>query len=435
MAQYLARENVFISTPIGRDGRGVDLYVYRDGVYKPDGASFSRGEVNRLLAAGARVARINEVVDLLTEYTKLDYQRVNQSAKSLINVRNGMLDWQTGELKPHDPKFRSLIQLNVEYVKDAKSPELDKFLSDVFPNDCIPLVEEFVGYLLIPDTSLQKAFIAIGPGGNGKGTFLKILKTFLGEENVSSVSFHQLEEDRFSISSLFGKLANIYHDLDSRILESASKFKSIVTGDPIGAEQKFKDHYTFEPYCRLLFSANDFPSSKDRTEAYFDRLIFVRFPKKFRGTSDQILDYDKVLVGVPGFLPALLARGLIGLQRLMKSRRFSDSETNVRATEEYRRECSNAYDFVRELCRHDENGWIDRKSLYEKYGGWCLDEGMKPMSAKNFAKSVRDNGGRDGKREGVRGWTGIDWVPTTHKTRTEEVKELGAPSSGGNLDF
>jgi len=435
MAQYLSKENIFMSTPIGRDGRGIDLYIYKDGVYTQDGSAFARSEVRRLLGAAARVSRINEVVELLVEQTKLDYQMVNRNAKKMINVRNGMLDWKTGELKPHDPKLHSLIQLNVEYSENAKSRELDAFLDGIFPKDCIPMVEEFIGYLMIPDTSLQKAFIAIGAGGNGKGTFLKILKEFLGVKNVSSISLHQIEEDRFSVSNLFGKLANIYHDLDPRILESTGKFKSIVTGDPIGAEQKFKDHYTFEPYCRLLFSANDFPRSNDRTEAYFDRLIFVRFPKRYRGTSEQVLDYDQVLVQTPGVLPALLVRALSGLRRLMENRKFSDSETSSHAVEEYRRECSNAYDFVREFCRHDPNGWIDRKSLYEKYVGWCEGEGMKPMSAKNFAKSVREFGAKDGKREGTRGWAGIDWVKDAPTTVREEIGNLGAPERQENLGF
>jgi len=432
MANHFRTEYQILSTPISRDGRGIDLYLYKDGVYKPNGAEFIRKETARLLGPGSRDGRIDEVVKLITEFTKIQYRELNKSARDLINVKNGMLEWKTGRLLPHDHKYLSITQIDTVYDPKAKSEDLEKFMSAIFPGDCLPLVEEFLGYLLIPSTALQKAFVAIGAGGNGKGTFLKIVKALLGEDNVSAISIHQIEEDRFATSALIGKLANIYHDLDPRILQSTGKFKSIVSGDPIGAEQKFKDHYTFEPYARLVFSANEFPRSADKTEAYFDRLIFVEFPNKFRGTEAQILDYDQILVQKPGLLSTLLNRALAGLQRLMKNQRFSDSETSKAAIEAYKRECSNALDFMIENCVKNPVGTVTRKEIYEKYVGWCADQGVRPVSAKNFVKSVREFGATEHKKDGVRMWTGLAWAnggpPTTSK---DEITLFGQKAEEG----
>lgn len=442
MANHFRITYNLLSTPISRDGRGIDLYLYHDGVYKANGAEFVRAEAARLLGPASRDGRIDEVVKLAVEFTKIQYSKINTHAKSLINVKNGMLDWKTGKLEPHNPKYLSITQVGAAYDPTATCPELDQFLNSIFPADCIPLVEEFLGYLLIPSTSLQKAFVAIGSGGNGKGTFLKIIKSFLGEDNVSAISIHQIEEDRFATAALIGKLANIYHDLDPRILQTTGKFKSIVSGDPIGAEQKFKDHYTFEPYARLIFSANEFPRSADKTEAYFDRLIFVEFPNKFRGTQGQILEYDQILLQKPKFLEALLNRAIAGLQRLMTTYRFTQAASSLAAIEAYKRECSNSLDFLVEHCVRNPQGSLTRKEIYDKYVGWCADQGVKPVSAKNFAKTVREYGGTEHKSGGVRVWSGLGWTgglpPATGQDEVDMFgKGQGAAGTpgGGDVDF
>ncbi len=427
MAMWFRREYHFLATPISENGKGVTLYRFNNGVHTPDGAEFVLTEVARHLGGLATQARLDEVVAMLTEYSKIKYKDTDPKALDLINVKNGMLNWRTGTLEKHDPAFKSFIQINVEHDPIAQSDDLDKFFKEVFPDDCVPLVEEFIGYLLIPSTSLQKAFVAIGGGGNGKGTFLKIVTHLLGEENVSTISLHEIQDNKFAAAGLLGKLSNVYHDLDPQILKSTGKFKSIVSGDPIAAERKYKDHYSFTPFSRLVFSANEFPRSVDKTDAYFDRLIFVEFPHKFRGTKGQILDYDQILIRKPKFMTALLNRALAGLQRLMKNEKFSPSITSENAIEAYKRECSNALDFLADHCIKTPGGSIPRKELYRKYSGWCEEQGMRPVSAKNFAKSVREFGGGEHKKEGVRVWIEINWLDgKPPQTDRDEVNLFGA---------
>jgi putative DNA primase/helicase len=52
-----------------------------------------------------------------------------------------------------------------------------------------------------------------GSGDNGKSVFLKLLKMFLGSENVSHASLQELSDDRFAAADMYGKLANICADL------------------------------------------------------------------------------------------------------------------------------------------------------------------------------------------------------------------------------
>jgi len=436
MAQWFRREYHFLATPVAENGEGVTLYKYEGGVYIPKGASFVRTETQRHLGALSSKERLGEVIHMLTEYVKIEYAEINKKALDLVNVKNGMIEWRTGKLLPHDPAYHGLVQMGAEYDPEAKSEDLDRFLAEVFLPDCIPLIEEMLGYLMLPSTSLQKAFVAIGSGGNGKGTFLKILTHLIGEDNVCSMSLHQIQEDKFAAAGLLGKLANVYHDLDPRVLQSTGKFKSIVSGDPISAERKYKDHYSFSPFTRLVFSANEFPRSTDKTDAYFDRLIFVEFPNRFRNTEAQVLDYDQVLIQKPKFMSALLNRALAGLRRLMHHKRFTIPASSFKAIEDYKRECSTALDFMAEYCKKTVPGvgCITRKDLYARYAGWCDEQGMKSLSSRNFAKAARGFGAIDHKIGGTRIWDGLDWLdgsPPANEVRDFRVGSRGEETPDG----
>jgi hypothetical protein len=57
--------------------------------------------------------------------------------------------------------------------------------------------------------------------------------------NVSGDSLHQILNDRFSISRLFGKMANIDTDLSKDALQNIGILKKLTGGDLIRAEDKF----------------------------------------------------------------------------------------------------------------------------------------------------------------------------------------------------
>jgi phage/plasmid-associated DNA primase len=175
----------------------------------------------------------------------------------------------------------------------------------------------------------------------------------------------------------------------------------------------------------------------DKTEAYFDRLIFVEFPNKFRGAEGQVLDYDQVLLQKPKFLPALLNRFVAGLQRLMKTQHFTSSVTSQNAIDTYKRECSSALDFMHECCTDTKNDQtaISRNELYSTYQNWCFDQGVKPVSARHFVKTVREFGATEGKREGTRIWLRLAWIGgRPPRTTGGEILDFGAGKSANEPD-
>ena len=147
------------------------------------------------------------------------------------------------------------------------------------------MLQEIIGYCLYKGYPIQKAIMLVGSGSNGKSVFIQLLQHFLGVYHCASNSLQKLAVNRFSLSSLHGKLANLFADLSSSSLSDTSIFKMLTGGDLIQAEKKFKDEFSFTNYAKLIFSANAIPKSPDDSDAFFRRWIIIVFPFKFTGKN------------------------------------------------------------------------------------------------------------------------------------------------------
>jgi len=292
-----------------------ELYRFNNGVYVPDGERHVKRLVKTLLEKRNETQvwssnRAKEVVEYLRVDSPLLWER---PSLDMINVKNGLLDITTGELKPHSPEFLSASQLPVSFDASAKCPAWEKFVVDVFPKDAQQLAWDIPAWLMTPDTSIQKAILLVGEGANGKSVYLAALRTFLGRANVASETLHRLESNRFAVAQLVGKLANICPDLPSASLAGSSVFKLITGGDCITGECKFKQPFPFVPFARLVFSANHFPRSADASHAYFRRWIILPFERTF-DPSDQIpREVLDAQLAAPSELSGLLNKALVAL--------------------------------------------------------------------------------------------------------------------------
>ena len=409
LAMEILSKTPFVCSPIDASGRGVRLWNYRGGVYQPDGESEARRLAHETLGEQSKPDRIQASVDLIKETVKTEENALNTKALELVNVENGMLDWRERVLYSHQPEYRSTFQIRATYNATASLERIDQFLAEVFPPDALMLVEELLGYLLLPTTGHQKAFMLLGEGANGKSTFLKMLCAFLGEENVSNVSLQRLVMDKFAAAAIQGKLANVYADIPSSGLEQTDVFKAVVGGDTINAERKFGQPFKLRPTARLIFSANELPRSKDLTPAFFRRWVVIPFPNKFEGAkADRNLDFE---LHSPIARCALLNRALAGLRRLEAAQGFTDCASVREASQQYRLQCDSALEFINARLEADTLATVSKQGLYEGYQTWCVSSGLPtPAGQRDFnSRLTATLKVTEGREDGKRVWRGLQW--------------------------
>jgi P4 family phage/plasmid primase-like protien len=358
------------------------LWVYKSGVYRLNGESEVRIEAQALLGEERKENRIVEAIRYIETATGVPPPDLNTD---YINLSNGRLDWRAGIRTPHSPELFEVTQLPVAFDRKAVSPHFDHYLETTLEPEIISLVEEVIGYCLIPDTRFEKAVLIVGAGENGKSVLLDTITALLGDENVSAVALQDLAENRFRTAELYGKLANIFADLDDRALSSSSTFKTLVTGDNVSAERKFGQPFSFRPYARLIFSANTLPPSRDRTHAFYRRWIVIPFDRTFLGKDADRDLREKLRPELPG----ILNRGLTGLRRLIAQNGFSEPQAVKAAMQEYERENDTVASFVREAVIRDHNGRVEKKLLNSRYRSWCDAQELRPAGQRHFKAALK----------------------------------------------
>jgi P4 family phage/plasmid primase-like protien len=316
---------------------GGRLWRYEAGVYHPDGAAFVKRRVKELLADWGEEWRSYRAEETI-EYLRVDAPELwTAPPLDVLNVKNGLLNVRTRELLPHSPEHLSPVQIPVDYDPKATCAEWDEFVKDVFPDDAQELAWEIAAWLMLPDTSIQKAVLLTGEGANGKSAFLAALKAFLGRRNCAAKSLHRLELDKFAVAGLLGKLANICPDLPSEHLSGTSVFKAITGGDMLDAERKFADAFEFTPFCRLVFSCNHPPRSQDGSPAFFRRWLVVPFTRTFEEGAEDCMpraELDAILSD-PKELSGVLNKALAALPNIEARGGLLESRTMTAAWEEF----------------------------------------------------------------------------------------------------
>jgi putative DNA primase/helicase len=355
------------------------LYRYRDGAYRPDGDRWARRRIADILGEDSNRRRADDVIyDLRVNAPDL----IERPPLDIINCRNGLLDVQSGKLGPHTPDLLSPVQVAAAFDPRATAPAIERFLSDVLDAATREVFYELAGYLLVPDNRLQRAVMMLGAGNNGKSTATELLARLLGDSNVSAQPLHKLDEDRFAVADLYGKLANVFADLDGRALRSSSIFKSITGGDRLSAERKFRPSFTFTPYARLIFSANAVPPTSDSSEGFFRRWLILPFEQVIDPAKLDPLIADKL--STPSELSGLLNAGIARLPDLRARGDFSESKAATQAKHDFRLHADSVAGFIDAECVTDHDARVVKSELASSYRDWCTQNGRSPLATHRF---------------------------------------------------
>ena len=367
-------------------GPGKMIYRHAQGLWVPDGESEIYRRTELLLGQRYRPAHATNVKSVVENREQL----ITDDAQDVqfLNLPNGLLDWRTGELQPHNPHTISTVRIPIEWNDEAECLDIDRFFREVFPSDAIELAYEILGYMLYNDNPLHKAILLYGSGRNGKGTFIRLARMLVGHNNISAVTPQALDSSQFSSAQLYGKLANLVGDVDPRIFKSTEQFKQLTGGDYMMAQHKHKDPFTFR--CRALMVAafNALPRTADTTEGFFSRWVVIPFTAFFpAGVADpgliDVLTSQRALQG--------LLRGAVGgLQQVMRRGKFSLPASVLKATERFKMEADPLRGFIEERItfEHPNNPtFVARADVYGAYSAWAAMNGFHQMSAQRFYES------------------------------------------------
>ena len=361
------------------------LHIYKDGIYENGYKEIETIMIRHI--PNLKKMQRREVL----EYIDLIADEKEMSDANLIAFKNGIYDIVRDELLPFSPDVVITNKIPWNYHADAYSALADATLDKLACGDeaIRALLEECIGYCFYRRNELGKSFILTGDKSNGKSTFLNMIKSVLGEHNISALDLKELG-DRFSTSMMFGKLANIGDDIGDDFLQGnqVSIFKKIVTGNRIKAERKGQDPFEFDPFVKLLFSANDIPRMKDKTGAVLRRLIIIPFNATF---SKDDPDYDPFIgykLKEAECVEYLVRVAVDGLKRILTANDFTQSSAVQEQLEGYEEENNPIISFIKESGADMIIGQPTNE-VYKRYQVFMADNGFSlPVSNIVFSRYI-----------------------------------------------
>lgn len=359
------------------------LHVYDDGIYIEDSQAIERQMINEIpqLKKAQRTETMN--------YLKLIAPDMTEEQPHMVAVKNGIYDIMNEELLPFDPKHITTTKINAAYDPDAYSGIVNDTLTKIsdYDDEIKKLFEEIFGYLIYKRNFLDKSFLLVGKGGNGKSTLMKMYMTFVGDENISAISLGGLVE-RFNVAELHHKLLNAGDDIPLATIKDASVFKKLSTGEVTSAERKGQDPFYFKNYAKLIFSANDVPRWFENSNGVMDRLMIVPLNANLRHAADKDPFIDQKLETEEA-RSYMLNLAVKNIKELLVSGTFTVPKVAAQKLDNFKEENNPVLQFLHENEVHGE----PTKETYDDYRLWCQDEGLNyPLSRRRFTFAVNEEG-------------------------------------------
>ena len=181
-----------------------------------------------------------ELLEVLKQEARL--KKPQKIEPTWIQFDNQIIDINTGEKFQASPDYfvTNPIPYKTNNENYEATPCLDKIFEEWVGKDRVKTLYEVIAYCLLPSYPIHRLFCLVGSGMNGKSCFLKLLKKFIGEQNVTSTELDTLLISRFEITRLHKKLVCMMGETNFNELDKTSIIKKLTGGDYIGFEYKNK---------------------------------------------------------------------------------------------------------------------------------------------------------------------------------------------------
>lgn len=350
------------------------------------------GEV-RLIDFDSNSASINSALDALRAHIHLaasltppcwrDETRIARpDPRYLLAFPSGTLDLANNVILAPTPALFNTSAIDFDYVPRPEPPERwIAFLEQLWKDDLqsVELLQEWMGYCLVADTSLQKMLLLVGPRRSGKGTIARILRCLVGHGNVVGPTTSSLA-GTFGLQPLIGKSLAIVSDArftGESIGIVTERLLCISGEDTLTIDRKFLGSVTMKLATRFMFISNELPRMNDASGALAGRFVILRLTESFYGREDAALTET-----LKAELPGILLWAIDGLKRLRARGRFVQPASVADAVRELEDLASPVGAFVRDCCvvGAGHRVWVD--DLYHAWKHWCERDGRTIVTNK-----------------------------------------------------
>jgi putative DNA primase/helicase len=332
------------------------------------------------------------IVEVLERMCKGDLVQVSEPG---INFANGFVKADLSVVE-HDPRYGATFTLPFVYDPEnaTRCRKWMDFLVSVwghepdFEKRVLALQEMFAVTLFKMAPRYQRAFLLYGRAGTGKTQILNVLRALLPPDAVAELG-PQLWGERFSLTDLIGKAANICGELPENGMITGHIFKEVVEGLPQRTEFKGRDGFSFVPACAHWFASNYLPVSRDSSRGFNRRWLVLDFNKPVRD-EDKVENLAEILIAEER--EAIVAWALEGLSRVAEAREYTLPGCHHDRQAQMRRISNSVEAFLQDSAQVGRgDGELHCRELYDLYSSHQRHTVRgAPVSFERFLQMLED---------------------------------------------
>lgn len=351
---------------VKRELRKIAAKIAAMGVSEKEQAAYAAAAKG--ICSGAKATAVRTLVQsdraIAVEVETLDHN------KWILNTPGGMVQLTTGAVLPAHPNALCTKSTAVAPDSPGFHPLWDRFLAEATGGDreMELYLQRLAGYCLTGSTEEQMFAFFYGPGGNGKGVFLKTILRILADYGYSApmTTFVSTQTDRHptEMAAMCGARMVTASETQAGRRWDEARVKGLTGGDPVTAHFMRQDDFTYYPTFKLLFAGNHKPEVRDLDEAMRRRIHLVPFtvtPKVVNKRLEDELEAE---------WPAILSWMIQGCLAWQEGGLRAPESVRT-ATESYFEEADPVGQWLHENTDPAPGEWIELTALFDSWKEWA----------------------------------------------------------------
>ncbi|WP_080797910.1 phage/plasmid primase, P4 family [Arabiibacter massiliensis] len=391
-------------------------YVYDGARWKHDAGALEAGELVKELANALALHRcfLNaseaELNRLDAEWSKWQKRSVRDTILKdaagvhplalaefdanpyLLNVENGTLDLEAGELKLHSPADLITKLAPVSYRPDAAYPRWGQFVSEITDGDEEEalFLQRCFGYALSGSTHHEAMFLLYGPTSrNGKSTLVEAVLNVLGDYGAvtnpemlstarSTAGGMKATED---LARLDGVRFASVPELPRGMRLNSATVKHWTGSDSVNARFLNENSFDYKPQFKLFVNTNHLPTATDATLFKSGRVVVVPFTRHFtEAERDPELKRKFRSEEAMSAILNWLLEGWLSL----RAEGLALPPSVASATGKYAEENDVVKRFAEERLEKDAGNAVATSELLKAFNEWARSNGVEQSNANSF---------------------------------------------------
>lgn len=395
---YIMENNHILFVKLG-NSNSIVPYLYKNGYYHLWTESECKAHIKSFLPKKIRRPNDWELVyrELLTEYSNIAESELN-SNESIINLRNGVFNIDTGELLPYSNEYLSTIQIPCNYIPNADLSQAKitmKFFNDITGGnaDDITTLLEYIGASIsnVKGFRFKKFLVLKGKGNTGKSVLLDLVIYLLGLENIYSSDIKKLHSN-FGLAGAYGKRLICCGDMKFASLTEIDIIKELTGGDYVNLEAKYQNSFTTKFNGLMWFNCNDLPAfSADKGTHVYERFIILScdnvIPPEQR--DPELIDKLKAEADI---IVSVAIKSL--MTTIENDYTFTESERTISNRKKYEIENDSLSLFIETCCVVGE-GRTNVREFKQQYRQWCKENNLQAEKPNSISKVIKEKYGID----------------------------------------